>query len=163
MTPPSYLGHAATTWFRSNPTRAAASRTTAIDHIPGERGHLALGPSGKTPDHQLAYLRFREAPFAVGGVEAARDVRPRPGIGETVVASISPDRLEGGGLDPPVLQEGVEKVVADVAAPEGPVRVRRDDPVRLGAGRLRDARPHLVGGLLLHGGSITDRLRPSLD
>ncbi len=80
-----------------------------------------------------------------------------------MVASRLPKSLERRGLHAPVVEKRVKEVVAHVPTPEGAVAVGGDDASGSRAGQRFDARPDVVGGLLLHGGSISDRMRPGLD
>jgi hypothetical protein len=99
----------------------------------------------------------------IRGIDSPRDVGARAGIRQGVIAGIAPKRLKGCGLHAPVLDESLEKVLSDVAAPERAVAVGGDDPPRLGECEGFDAPPHVIRGLQLHGASITDRTRPGFD
>jgi hypothetical protein len=57
----------------------------------------------------------------------------------------------------------MKEVVPHVPAPEGAVAVGGDDTTRSLSGECFDAYPNVVGGLLLHVASITDRRGRGLD
>ena len=136
---------------------------TASTTVAGESAHLVSRPAGEAPRHELAHAVFGIGPFEVRRVNPARDLRAVPGIREGVVTSHLPEGLERRGLDAPVLQKRVKEVVAHVAAPERAVAVGGDDAAGALAGQRLDSRPDVVGGLLLHVASISDRMRPGLD
>jgi hypothetical protein len=76
------------------------------------------------------------------------------------------DRLVGGRLGAPVIEERVEQIFTDVAAPERPVAVGGHDAARLRASERLDPGPHRAAGVLFHGFHgeiITDRAFYSLD
>ncbi len=135
----------------------ALGEPASRDHVSRKRAHLAARPAGEAPDHQLADARFWKTTVRVRSVDSARDVGAGAGIGQGVITCIAPKRLEGGGLHSPVLDEGVEKVLSHVAAPERAVAVGGDHAPRVDPRDGLDARPHVIGGLQSHGASIVDR------
>jgi hypothetical protein len=134
-----------------------------LDHLSGESPQLPLRPAGEAPRHDLADPLLGVLAAAVGRVERPRDLRAGPGIGEVVFPSFPSEGLVRRGVDAPLVQEGVEQVLPHVAAPEGTVSVRGDDPPGRRACRALDADQNVLGALELHGGSITDRTMPSFD
>ncbi len=141
----------------------ARCEVAPVDDVAREGAHLVPGPSGEAPRHDLAHALLGIRPREIPGVNPARNLRTLAGIREAVVARRLSKSLQGRGFHASVVQEGVKEVVAHVPAPEGAVAVGGDDAARSLAGERLDACPDVVGALLLHAASITDRSRPGLD
>ena len=141
----------------------ARREATPIDDLAREGAHLVSRPPGEAPRHELAHALLGIGPREVRRVNPARDLRAVTGIREAVVASKAPEGLERRRLDAPVIEKRMKEIVAHVPAPEGAVTVGGDHAAGVLSGQRLDPRPDIVGGLLLHAASITDRLRPGLD
>lgn len=140
----------------------ATREAVAIDDVVREGAHLFARPPGEAPRHDFAHALLGKGPLEVRRVNPARDFHAIAGIREGVVASRPPQGLQGRGFHAPVAQERMKEVIANVAAPEGAVTVRRNDASRSIAAKCLDPCPDLVGGLLLHVASISDRSRLGL-